>query len=155
VTAAIRLDYAWSLREHLLVKIDRTTMRTSLEARAPFLDPAVTRAAFAAGGAQVRGITTKRLLREVAAPLVPGFILRRRKRGLSVPVSRWLNGPLAGLADRLLARGRLADAGLVNGEAVARLLADHRAERADHGRALWTLFIAQHWLEHWNLEVGT
>jgi len=35
---------------------------------------------------------------------------------------------------------------------VTRLLAEHRAGRADHGRALWTLLVVQHWLVHWNLE---
>jgi asparagine synthase (glutamine-hydrolysing) len=154
VAAAMRLDYESSLRERLLVKIDRATMLASLEARAPFLDPALTRAAFAAGGAHVRGLATKRLLRQVATPLVPRFILRRRKRGLSVPVGRWLNGPLADVADRLLARDRLSAVGLVDGARVERLLREHRAGRANHGRALWTLFVTQHWLAHWNLEAA-
>jgi asparagine synthase (glutamine-hydrolysing) len=153
VAGAMRLDYAGPLRERLLVKVDRATMRASLEARAPYLDPAVTRAARAAGGAHVRGIGAKRLLREVARPILPRFILRRGKRGLSVPLYRWLNGPLAAAADRLLAPGRLATAGLVNPARVASLLAAHRAGRADHGRALWTLLVVQHWLSHWNLEI--
>jgi len=152
VAAAMRLDYAGPLRERLLVKVDRATMRASLEARAPYLDPAVTHAAFVAGGAHVRGARTKVLLREAARSRLPGFILRRRKRGLSVPVGAWLNGPLASLADRLLLPGRLALAGLVDGPVVTRLLAEHRAGRADHGRGLWTLLVVQHWLRHWNLE---
>lgn len=153
VAAAMRLDYDGPLRERLLVKVDRATMSASLEARAPFLDPAVTRAAFAASGQHVTGWGTKRLLRAVARPLLPRFILHRRKRGLSVPVARWLNGPLAATADRLLAPARLAATGLVDEAGVARLLAEHRAGRADHGRALWTLFVVQHWMEHWNLEI--
>lgn len=153
VGSAMLFDYGASLRERLLVKMDRATMRSSLEARAPFLDAAVTRAGLAAGGAQVKGLTTKRLLREVAAPLLPPFILRRRKRGLSVPVSRWLSGPLAAAAERWLAPQHLAAGGLVDAEAVARLLRHHRTGLADHGRALWTLVVIQHWMTHWNLEV--
>jgi len=153
VAGALRLDYAGPLRERLLVKMDRATMRASLEARAPFLDPAVTRAARAAGSEHVRGLHGKRLLREVARPILPRFILRRGKRGLSVPLYRWLNGPLAAAADRLPASGRLAAAGLVNPGRVASLLAAHRAGRADHGRALWTLLVARHWLSYWNLEI--
>jgi asparagine synthase (glutamine-hydrolysing) len=153
VATAMLLDYAGPLRERLLVKIDRATMRASLEARAPYLDPAVTRAALAGGGAHVRGVRTKRLLREVARRRLPPFILRRRKRGLSVPVARWLNGPLAGLADRLLASGRLISAGLVDASVVRQLVREHRAGRANHGRALWTLLVAQHWMTHWHLEI--
>jgi len=154
VVGAMRLDYTGLLRERLLVKNDRATMRVSLEARAPFLDPAVTRAARAAGGAHVRGIRAKRLLREVAAPLLPHFILRRGKRGLSVPLHRWLTGPLAAAADGLAAPGRLAAAGLVDTTRVAALLDAHRAGRAEHARGLWTLFVMQHWLTYWNLETG-
>jgi asparagine synthase (glutamine-hydrolysing) len=153
VAAAMLLDYAGPLRERLLVKVDRATMRASLEARAPYLDPAVTRAAMAAGGTHVRGLRTKRLLREVARRRLPPFILRRRKRGLSVPVGRWLKGPLAALADRLLLSGGLVDAGLVAAERVRNLMAEHRAGRASHGRDLWTLLVAQHWMAHWNLEI--
>jgi asparagine synthase (glutamine-hydrolysing) len=153
VGAAMRFDYGSSLRERLLVKMDRATMRSSLEARAPFLDAAVARAGLAAGGTQVQGLATKRLLREVAAPLLPPFILRRRKRGLSVPVSRWLNGPLAAATDRWLAPQHLTAGGLVDAEIVARLLRSHRTGLADHGRALWTLVVIQHWMTHWNLEV--
>jgi asparagine synthase (glutamine-hydrolysing) len=153
VGAAMRFDYGTSLRERLLVKMDRATMRASLEARAPFLDPAVTRAGLAAGGGQVQGLATKCLLRTVAAPLLPPFILRRRKQGLSVPVSRWLNGPLATAVDRWLAPQHLAAGGLVDAEAVARLLRSHRSRTADHGRALWTLVVIQHWMTHWNLEI--
>jgi asparagine synthase (glutamine-hydrolysing) len=153
VAGAMRLDYEGPLRERLLVKVDRATMRASVEARAPFLDPAVTRAARAAGGTHVSRFAMKRLLREVARPILPRFILRRRKRGLSVPLYRWLNGPLAAAADRLPAPGRLAASGLVDPARVAALLAAHRAGRADHGRALWTLLVARHWLTYWNLEI--
>ena len=154
VAGAMRLDYDGPLRERLLVKVDRATMRASVEARSPFLDPAVTRAAWAAGGRHVSGFATKRLLREVARPILPRFILRRRKRGLSVPLYRWLNGPLAAAADQLLAPGRLAAVGLVDPARVASLLAAHRAGRADHGRALWTLLVMRHWLSYWNLEIA-
>lgn len=153
VAGAMRLDYAGPLRERLLVKLDRATMRASLEARAPFLDPALTRAVRAAGGAHVRGPWTKRLLREVARPILPRFILRRGKRGLSVPLHRWLSGPLARATDRLATAGRLAAAGLVDPTRVAVLVAAQRAGHAEHARALWTLLVAQHWLSYWNLEI--
>jgi asparagine synthase (glutamine-hydrolysing) len=154
VGAAMRLDYETALRERLLVKVDRATMLASLEARAPFLDPAVTRAALGAPGeAHVRGITTKRLLREVARPWVPGFILRRGKRGLTVPVGRWLNGSLAGSLDTALDPDRLDGGGLFSGRVVGRLVAEHRAGRANHARGLWTLFTLHHWMRHWGLEV--
>lgn len=155
VAGAMRLDYAGPLRERLLVKNDRAAMRASLETRSPFLDPAVIRAARAAGGAHVSHVQTKRLLREVACPLLPPFILDRGKRGLSVPLHRWLSGPLAAAARRLAAPGRLAAAGLVDPTRVATLLAAQRSGRGEHARALWTLLVMQHWLSYWNLETDS
>ncbi len=155
VRQAMRLDYETALRERLLVKGDRATMRVALEARAPFLDPDVTRAALSAPSrVHVRGFRTKILLRAVARGSVPEFIVRRGKRGLSVPVGRWLNGPLAAVANEHLGRDRLERQGLLDGAAVAGLMAEHRAGRADHGRALWPLLTLQHWLAYWGLEGG-
>jgi asparagine synthase (glutamine-hydrolysing) len=151
VGTAMRVDYETALRERLLVKVDRATMLASLEARAPFLDPAVTQAALGAPGrAHVGPFGTKRLLREVARGTVPRFILRRRKRGLSVPLARWLQGPMAtALADcRDLPR---LTGGLVPAEGLDPLLADPGAV-IRHARALWPLVALRGWLRVWNLE---
>src|SRR5216110_1034364 len=51
--------------------------------------------------------TTQAILTEAARGLVPGDVIDRRKRGLSVPVARWLNTGLASLADRYLRAPRL------------------------------------------------
>jgi asparagine synthase (glutamine-hydrolysing) len=147
----MRWDYRTSLRERLLVKVDRATMLASLEARAPFLDPEVTRAAFgAAGGVHVGRFATKRLLREVAQGTVPRFILRRPKRGLSVPVARWLAGPLAGGLEACRDLPRLTG-GLVRAGALDGLLGSRPAVRR-HARALWPLVALRAWMRCWNLE---
>jgi asparagine synthase (glutamine-hydrolysing) len=74
-------------------------------------------------------------------------VIARRKRGLSVPVARWLNGDLADLASRHLARPRLFP-----GAPTASLLAEHRAGRRNHARKLWPLLMAELWAERWNVE---
>lgn len=154
IGCVMRADYATALRHRLLVKLDRATMLASLEARAPFLDRDVTTAALSIPGAEHVGpLRTKRVLKRVARFWVPEFALRRGKRGLSVPVGAWLRGPWAAEAASLLDAGRLARQGLLDTRVVARLLEEHRTGRADHGRGLWTLFVLQHWLEHWRPEV--
>lgn len=155
VGGAMRMDYEAELRERLLVKMDRATMLASLEARAPFLDQEVTRAAFAVTARSHVGLfATKRLLREVAEPLLPAFILHRRKRGLSVPVGSWINTGLAAETNRLLSPDRLAARGLVRPEVVGGLLAEHRTGRANHIRGLWPLIMLEYWFERWNVEVA-
>jgi asparagine synthase (glutamine-hydrolysing) len=144
------LDFQSYLPDNLLVKVDRGTMLASLEARAPYLDRAVMELALPAPAAlKVRGVTTKAILKEAARGLVPREVIRRRKRGLSVPVARWLNAGLASLADRYLGAARLYP------EApLARLLAEHRSGARNHARKLWPILMAELWAERWNVELA-
>ncbi len=134
------LDFVTYLPDDLLVKVDRATMLASVEARAPFLDREVMELVLPAPSTRkVRGFTTKAILKEAAHGLVPEAVIKRRKRGLSVPVARWLNTGLAPLADRLLDTP---------------LLAEHRSGKANHARKLWPLLMLALWAERWGVEVG-
>lgn len=142
------LDFLTYLPDNLLVKVDRGTMLASIEARAPYLDREVMELVLPAPSAlKVRGLTTKAILKEAARGLVPDAVIRRKKRGLSVPVARWLNGSLAGLADRHLVAPRLYP-----GAATASLLAEHRAGRRNNARKLWPILMAELWAERWNVD---
>jgi len=133
------LDFVTYLPDDLLVKVDRATMLASVEARAPFLDREVMELVLPAPSSlKVRGFTTKAILKEAARGLVPDAVIDRRKRGLSVPVARWLNTGLASLADRLLDTP---------------LLAEHRSGKANHARKLWPLLMLALWAERWNVAI--
>ena len=143
------LDFLTYLPDNLLVKVDRGTMLASIEARAPYLDREVLELALPAPARlKVRGLTTKAILKEAARGLVPDRVIDRKKRGLSVPVARWLNTGLADLANRHLARPRLFP-----GAPTATLLAEHRAGRRNHARRLWPILIAELWAEKWKVEL--
>jgi asparagine synthase (glutamine-hydrolysing) len=140
-------DLESSLAEGLLTKADRASMSSALELRAPFLDEAVM--GYAASMPQddrVRGLTTKVFLKRYAVRYLPRSIVHRRKRGLSVPLSRWLRGPLREWAAAQLGSQRLEAVG-VRPRTPLELLEEHRARRADHARALWSLIVLSTWLD--------
>ncbi|HMA42691.1 MAG TPA: asparagine synthase (glutamine-hydrolyzing) [Gemmatimonadales bacterium] len=148
VNRMLWLDFLTYLPDNLLVKVDRGTMLASIEARAPYLDREVLELALpGAARLKVRRFTTKAILKEAARGIVPERVIRRRKRGLSVPVARWLNAGLADLASRHLARPRLFP-----GAPTALLLAEHRAGARNHARRLWPILMAELWAERWNVE---
>src|SRR5688572_28689008 len=150
LSGAMLLDYQSYLRDNLLVKVDRATMLSSVEARAPYLDRFVT--AFALSlppQLRVRRLTTKWILKKAAEKWIPHDVIYRRKRGLSVPIAGWINGGLRGEVDRLLEPNRLRAQGIVNERYVAQLLAEHRAGRANHAKPLWAVIVLQYWLENW------
>jgi asparagine synthase (glutamine-hydrolysing) len=101
-------------------------------------------AAYKYGGGQ-----TKRLLKAAAAGKLPASIIYRPKKGFGIPVARWLRGPLSGLIDQHLDPGHLRRQGLFRPDAVARLVAEHRAGARDHRKPLWTLLMFQLWHERW------
>jgi asparagine synthase (glutamine-hydrolysing) len=94
---------------------------------------------------RLSGLTTKVFLKRYAERYLPKEVVHRRKRGLSVPLNRWLRGPLQGWAEARLTSPMLAGAG-VDIAAAAELLEEHCTGRADHARALWTLIVATEWL---------
>jgi asparagine synthase (glutamine-hydrolysing) len=155
VACACVFDYCTYLRENLLPKIDRSTMLASIEARAPYLDTAVTDFAFRLDARMlVRGMTTKWLLKRVARRWLPRSLVDRRKRGLSVPVAAWINEGLSPEAERLFDTARLERQGLLHPGNVWQLLKEHRSRSANHGRALWALLMLEYWLERWVPEIG-
>ena len=142
------VDLGIYLADDLLVKTDRASMAHSLEARVPFLDPAV--ASFAAAlpaKHRVRGLRKKVLLRKAVAPLVPDRIVRGKKRGFSIPAAAWLRGELEPFARETLAPETLRRQGFFRPETVNGLLDRHVAGKEDLSRQLWGLLAFTLWHE--------
>jgi asparagine synthase (glutamine-hydrolysing) len=66
-----------------------------------------------------------------------------------VPVAGWINGSLRPEVDRLLAPERLKRQGFLDAAQIGRLLAEHRAGRANHARPLWAVVVLERFLERW------
>ena len=148
LTQALYLDFTLYLPDDLLVKIDRTTMLASLEARAPFLDHKLDE--FAAGlpsRCKLSGLTTKALLRQAERGRVPDHVLTRRKRGFNIPLSRWLLNGLGVELRQRFSKERVAARGLLSPAGVAHVLDDHLARRADHGKPLFNLLALDLWCD--------
>jgi asparagine synthase (glutamine-hydrolysing) len=150
------LDLRVFLVEDMLVKTDRASMANSLEARVPFLDPAVTDLALAIPARhKVRWLSKKRLLRKAVAPLLPPEIIKGRKQGFSIPVGAWLRGELEPLARSILSPGALRRQGFFRPEPVARMLDAHVAGGQDLSRQLWSLLVFSIWHDRYVNESGS
>ncbi len=129
-----------------LVKMDRATMASGVEARAPFLDHTFAELACSVPARlKVKGWTTKYLLKRALANRVPDQILARRKQGFGVPIGQWLQGPLRPLLEDLLDGNRLRRVGLFSANEVGRLVREHVVGEQNHQRSLWTLLTFELW----------
>jgi asparagine synthase (glutamine-hydrolysing) len=134
----------------LLVKADRMTMAHSLEARSPFLDHELQEwVARLPDRYKRKGRATKRLLKQVCAPLLPEAIVTRRKQGFGIPLGAWLHGPLKGwMCERLLDPAARMHRYFERG-VVTTLVDEHVHGRANHANRLWALLMLETWLEEY------
>lgn len=142
-------DLEWYLPEDLLVKVDRASMSTSLEVRAPFLARDLAEWALRLPDATIGLPGTKALSRALAARVLPAAVASKPKQGFSVPLADWLRGPLRAQLEETVREGRAVRDGLVRPRSLGVLLG---ALDEAHGRAvpaLWSLFVYERWFERW------
>jgi asparagine synthase (glutamine-hydrolysing) len=141
-------DFKLFLSDDILVKVDRMSMATSLEARAPFLDRDVVELAFRMPGSmKLKGSTRKYILKRAMADVLPPRITHRRKEGFSIPMKNWLKGELGPLMGCLLSRERIESRGLFQWTAVERLVREHGSGKANHAHQLFPLMVFERWAE--------
>jgi asparagine synthase (glutamine-hydrolysing) len=140
-------NFASYLPDDLLVKTDRCTMATSLEARAPLLDTALMEyAASLPDDFKLRGGRTKAILRDAFADLVPLDVDRRPKTGFGVPLDAWFRGELRDYVRDTLLGPSAASQAYVKRAGVEKLIDDHQRGRINAGHRLWTLVSFERWL---------
>ncbi|MEO1020287.1 MAG: asparagine synthase C-terminal domain-containing protein, partial [Pseudomonadota bacterium] len=143
------MDFLCYLPDDILTKIDRATMAVALEARVPLLDHRVVQMAMqlprSLKNRQGRG---KWILRQILSRHVPPHLVDRPKSGFSVPMGRWLRGPLRDWAENLLDEQRLQAEGYFCVEPLRERWRQHLAGERDWQAHLWTVLMFQEWQQH-------
>jgi asparagine synthase (glutamine-hydrolysing) len=142
----MRFDTETYLPEDVLTKVDRMSMAHSLESRVPLLDNAVVQfAATLPSSFKIKDGRRKHILKEVAATLLPGDILNRKKQGFGVPLGVWFRGDLRDLTHDLLLSPRARQRGYFVPSTIDRVVGEHMAGTRDHGFRLWQLLMFEMW----------
>ena len=137
--------------DDVLVKIDRASMASSLEVRAPFLDPDVFAAAWRLPlDMRVRNGDGKWALRQLLYSKVPRELIERPKMGFAVPLDDWLRGPLREWAEDLLSSASLNNIPALNQQAVRAMWRDHIQGRGHFAQQLWTVLQLSAWVKRWS-----
>lgn len=139
---AMAADLLTYLPEAILVKVDRASMATSLETRAPFLDHRIVEFAMQLPSTLLRD---KLLLKKLVYRRLPKGLMERPKSGFSVPLARWFRGPLLSLLRDTLSDRMLDDLGLRDRPFIETFIAQHCAGQRDHASRLWALLVLGMW----------
>ena len=149
LTSAISfVDLLTYMPGDLTTKVDVASMRSSLEVRAPMLDPNVVELALQIPlKYKLWGKKGKYVLREACRDLLPPEIDARPKTGFGVPLDAWFRGPLnQTLKDALLTESANA-APFFEKKFVERLIKEHENREFDHAARLWALLVFRIWEE--------
>ncbi|MDF3079020.1 MAG: hypothetical protein K0S09_2909 [Sphingobacteriaceae bacterium] len=140
------IDRLLSLEGDMLVKVDRTSMLSSLECRAPFLNKDLWNFTNQLPDSYLmKGWNKKYILKKAFEEYFPKSFLDKSKKGFGVPVGDWLR---TGLKKELLEYVDLAfldKQGLFYPESVRQLVLNHVLGISDNTFKVWAYYCFQKW----------
>lgn len=132
------------MKGDILVKGDRLSTAHNLQVRMPLLDKAVVDVAQSlARNDKLSNGTTKFIFRHAFSDIVDEVTMMRPKLGYPVPVRLWLRNELYDWAKNIIL-SPYADE-YINKDAALKMLEDHRLEKRDNYRTLWTILTFITW----------
>src|SRR5258705_1922797 len=144
------LELKLRLPELLLMRVDKMTMATSVEARVPFLDHHLVEYAMSLPvDLKIKGASGKHILKRTLEKVLPSDLLYRPKRGFGAPVREWFRGAGGEVLGGLIMNSSMRKRGLFDYEFIARLLDEHQRGARDWSFHLWALLNVSLWYERW------
>ena len=144
------LELKLRLPELLLMRVDKITMATSVEARVPFLDHHLIEYAMGLPrSVKVKGKTGKHILKRALESVLPKDVLYQPKRGFGAPTWEWFRGPQSEFLIRQVMNSSLRKRNLLDYSFITRLVDEHRREVRDWSGNLWCLLNLSVWFDRW------
>ena len=124
-------------------------MSNSLETRLPFLDKEVIEFANKIPiDIKIKNGIGKWPLKQILSKYIPKDLIDRPKTGFSIPLGKWLKGPLRDWAENLLNEKRITQEGIFSAKLINAKWQQHLDGKQDHSSNLWGILMFQSWLEN-------
>jgi asparagine synthase (glutamine-hydrolysing) len=145
----LRSDFDSYLPGDLLVKADIASMANSLELRSPFLDVNLIEWGISLPSEyKLKGLSTKRILKDVARSLVPPDLIDRPKMGFGIPRAEWLRGSMKTMLLDVLTDHTARNRAWFNSKEVTRAIELHMSGN-DQDNVLWPMLMLELWAKNW------
>ncbi|HYM19924.1 MAG TPA: asparagine synthase (glutamine-hydrolyzing) [Candidatus Kapabacteria bacterium] len=144
------LEFQQRLPQMLLMRVDKVSMATSIEARVPFLDHRIVEYAFTMPTKIKLGPNNepKHILKKAAEGILPSEHIYRKKQGFAAPVAEWLKNEWKPLFDEYLSKSRIART-MLDTNYIKQLQVEHESGKRKNGPLLWSLLNLMLWEERY------
>ncbi|MAX72039.1 MAG: asparagine synthase (glutamine-hydrolyzing) [Flavobacteriaceae bacterium] len=143
------VDKILSLEGGMLAKVDRTSMLTSLECRAPFLNREIWEFTNTLPEDYLmKGWDKKHILKEAFKDQFPIDFLNKSKSGFGSPTGDWLRQSLRNELESYIDPKMLQDQGIFNVDYVTKLVKDHLDSKKDSSFRVWSYYCFQKWYKY-------
>src|SRR6185503_7531044 len=130
----------------LLMRVDKMTMATSVEARVPFLDHQLVEYAMSLPvELKIKGASGKHILKRALEKVLPPDLLYRTKRGFGAPIREWFRGDEGRELAGLILNSTMRQRKLFDYDFIARLIEEHQRGARDWSFHLWALLNVSLW----------
>jgi len=148
------IDKIISLEGDMLVKVDRTSMLTSLESRAPFLNKQLWNfTAQLPESYLMKGWNKKYLLKESFKQYFPKDFLNKSKKGFGVPVGDWLRNDFSAELNSYIAPEFLKVQDIFKASEITLIVKNHLSGKEDNTFRVWTFYCFQKWYKETYLKL--
>ncbi len=146
-------DLNLRLAELLLMRVDKITMASSIEARVPFLDRELVELALQIPlQDKIPNGRSKHVFKSAAARWIPRETIDRPKTGFGAPMSDWLKGSFGEHVRERILDSSITHTSMFRRDHIERLIKLHRQDKGDYAQHIWTLFNLAQWSDQWNVK---
>ena len=145
------LDIQNYLPDDILTKVDRASMRSSLEVRCPLLDIRLSSAIFLSEEEKINNKKSKIILRDILKKYIDPKLISIEKKGFAIPVNDWLLNGLKKIANDLILSDTLKDDQYIDYKKIRIIWDDHLKKKQDYSQLIWSLLIYLQWKINWKV----
>lgn len=146
----IYLEFKNRLPELLLMRVDKVSMATSIEARVPFLDHRLVEYSMTIPQEfKIKNGEPKYILKKAVEGIVPNNIIYRKKQGFAAPVNEWLRNEWSAYAEHAIRESALVKQGILQYGFIKVMMESHRERKIDAGQNIWNLLNLVMWHKYW------
>ena len=142
----LQQDFKEYLQDDILVKVDRSTMYTSIEGREPFLDH---RLIEFVSKLPIEYRKDKIILKDIVHKYIPIIIMQRPKKGFSIPLVDWLEDDFISIIDEFLNKKEIEKFNILNYKEVLYYKEKYLSGSKYYFIKLYRILILQMWLKRY------